>query len=494
MKKITIPSYFRKKANCLLKNNLKMKLSILLMVFSVLQVFPNKGYSQKKVSFNLKNVTIKEVFNEIQNQTDFKFLYRNTVVNVNSRISLKAKNKTTLKVLDRLFRNTQIEYQIIEKQIVLTKKELKLPLIKAVSNDQAKEIKGRVTDSDGQPLPGASIVEKGTANGIQSDFDGKYSIEVEHGQTLVFTFLGYQTQTVKVGVSPVIDVVLHEQGLQLDMISLVGSRNPERTIIETPVPVDVIDVNNILASSPQINLNQILNYVAPSFTSNVQSIQDGTDHIDPASLRGLGPDQVLVLINGKRRHTTSLINIVQSFGRGNVGTDLNSIPATSVEKIEVLRDGAAAQYGSDAIAGVINIVLKKATDKLSINLTTGANMSQYSNDQTGGVDGEKYNLSANYGISLGKKGGYVNFTGDFDVRDFFGRMKEWEGSIFNGYNTIERLAQSKGENIANLTPADVKRLAPEAGFTSEQLDKILTATDTDIKDYKSEIISFDNTK
>ena len=95
----------------------------------------------------------------------------------------------------------------------------------------------------------------------------------------------------------------------------------------------------------------MLNQTAPSFSSNTQTISDGTDHIDPASLRGLGPDQELVLINGKRRHTTSLVNVNGTFGRGNVGTDLNAIPATAIDKIEVLRDGAAAQYGSDAIAG-----------------------------------------------------------------------------------------------------------------------------------------------
>ena len=358
-------------------------------------------------------------------------------------------------------------------------------------------VTGTVKDASGYPLVDANVKVKESDKGSVTDLDGTYSIEVEQGQTLVFTFLGYQTKTVKVGVSRVIDIVLSEQGLQLEMVSLIGSRNPSRTVIETPVPVDVIALNNILASSPQMNLNQILNYVAPSFTSNVQNIADGTDHIDPASLRGLGPDQVLVLINGKRRHTTSLINVNGSFGRGNVGTDLNAIPATSIEKIEILRDGAAAQYGSDAIAGVINIVLKKSTDKLSINLTTGANMSQYSNDQTGGVDGEKYNLSANYGISLGKKGGYVNFTGDFDVRDNFGRMKEWEGKIFSGYNTVERLAQSKGKNIANLTVADVRRLAPEAGFTSEKLQQISAATDSEIKDSSDDgldVISFDNTE
>ena len=173
-----------------------------------------------------------------------------------------------------------------------------------------------------------------------------------------------------------------------------------------------MDVEELQVSVPQVNVNQILNYVAPSFTSTTQSLSDGTDHIDPASLRGLGPDQVLVLINGKRRHTSSLINVNGTFGRGSVGTDLNAIPAAAIKRIEVLRDGAAAQYGSDAIAGVINVVLKDEVNTLNINVTTGANVSRNANEQTGGMDGESINVAASYGIPLGDNGGFINFSGD----------------------------------------------------------------------------------
>ena len=205
--------------------------------------------------------------------------------------------------------------------------------------------------------------------------------------------------------------------------------------MDTPVPVDVIDISELTSQGPQVNLNQILNFVAPSFTSNTQTISDGTDHIDPASLRGLGPDQVLVLINGKRRHNSSLVNVNGTFGRGSVGTDLNAIPAAAIQRLEVLRDGAAAQYGSDAIAGVINIVLNDNVNELNFNVTTAGFFSENSNDQTGGVDGETVNISANYGLPIGDNGGFINFTGDFDFREHFSRMKEWEGTIFSRYNT-----------------------------------------------------------
>ena len=169
----------------------------------------------------------------------------------------------------------------------------------------------------------------------------------------------------------------------------VGSRNKNRVATDTAVPVDVINISAQGVLSPQTDLNQILNFAAPSFTSNTATVADGTDHIDPAQLRGLGPDQVLVLLNGKRRHTSSLVNINGTPGRGSVGTDLNAIPAFAIDRLEVLRDGASAQYGSDAIAGVINVAMKRATNQLTAALTAGSFNSQGANDHKGGWDGGK---------------------------------------------------------------------------------------------------------
>lgn len=223
-------------------------------------------------------------------------------------------------------------------------------------------------------MPGASIVIKGTTTGTTTDFDGNYTIRASMGDVLVVSYIGFETLQVTVNNS-VMDIRL-TSGVALSEVIIVGSRNPNRTATESTVPVDVIDMTELNNVAPQVNLNQILNYVAPSFTSNTQTISDGTDHIDPASLRGLGPDQVLVLINGKRRHTSSLINVNGTFGRGSVGTDLNAIPAAAIQRIEVLRDGAAAQYGSDAIAGVINIILNKNVNELTTTVTTGANFTK----------------------------------------------------------------------------------------------------------------------
>jgi len=341
---------------------------------------------------------------------------------------------------------------------------------------QESKVSGTVLDNQSQPIPGVSVAIKGTNKGTITNFDGKYSVEASLGQTLVFNFIGFDDREVVID-RTLIDIQM-VAGTMLGEVVLTGSRSPNRTVIESAVPVDVLDIKEISSAVPQVNLNQMLNYVAPSFSSNTQTIADGTDHIDPASLRGLGPDQVLVLINGKRRHNSSLINLNGSFGRGSVGTDLNAIPVVAIQRIEVLRDGAAAQYGSDAIAGVINIVLNESVGELDLNITSGANFSKNANKQTGGVDGETINVAASYGIGLGEKGGFVNFSGDFDYREPFNRMAEWEGSIFNAYNAIERVGLGNGLDISNLSNSQIQELGQQVSyFDSNFKNEIASATD-----------------
>ena len=296
----------------------------------------------------------------------------------------------------------------------------------------AQTIKGIVKDASGVPIPGVNIVVKGTTNGTTSDFDGKYSIVASPTATLIFSYIGYNSVSVDVNNQTTVNATLQE-GVSLDEVILVGSRSPKRTATDTAVPVDVLDVADIASRTGKVEVNDILQYAAPSFNASKQSGSDGADHIVPASLRGLGPDQTLVLINGKRRHQSSLVNIFGTRGRGNSGTDLNAIPATAIKRIEVLRDGASAQYGSDAIAGVINIVLKDNTDGFSGGITYGAYSTAIGDgweEATGetlynvegenrldgkskNFDGETVKIDANYGVSLNDKGGFINFTTEF---------------------------------------------------------------------------------
>ncbi|QJD94729.1 TonB-dependent receptor [Mucilaginibacter robiniae] len=301
----------------------------------------------------------------------------------------------------------------------------------------AQTISGIIRDQAAQPLIGATVALRGQTAGTTTDVDGHYTLNVKPGAvTVIASYIGYQTiqkdTTLAEGQNLALDFTLNALG-NLNEVVVLGSRGRPRSQMNTPVPVDVVDLKKIAQSGPQVTLNQILNYVAPSFNASIQTISDGTDHIDPASLRGLGPDQVLVLINGKRRHTTSLININGSFGKGSVGTDLNAIPTAAIKRIEILRDGASAQYGSDAIAGVINIILDDQVNKLSANVTTGGYDSRHT-EAGKTFDGGQVQANLNYGLPLGKKGGFVNMAGSYDQRAYTNRMREFTGTIFTDYN------------------------------------------------------------
>ncbi len=334
-------------------------------------------------------------------------------------------------------------------------------------------VSGTVTDEAGIPLSFVNVVEKGTTNGTTTSIDGEFRIEVNEDATLIISYVGFNSQEIAVNGQSSIQVTLSE-GESLDDVMLVGSRSPKRTAINTAVPIDVIDVENSNLQLGKVEINELLQYAAPSFNASKQSGSDGADHIDPASLRGLGPDQTLVLINGKRRHQSSLINVFGTRGRGNTGTDLNAIPATSIKRIEVLRDGAAAQYGSDAIAGVINIVLKDNVDELTGSVSYGA----YSNnadvdtsafedgayglwntdgyrldtDKDGNAigkdksfDGGSVKFGANYGFAIGEKGGFANFTTEYinknkTLRPTFDFRKGFGEAAIEGFNLMGNVA------------------------------------------------------
>ncbi|TWI60509.1 iron complex outermembrane receptor protein [Pseudoduganella lurida] len=183
-------------------------------------------------------------------------------------------------------------------------------------------------------------------------------------------------------------------------VVVLGSRSAARTALDTAAPVGLINVKDMQTAGP-LELGKLLQTLDPSFNFSSTFISDGTDIIRPATLRSLGPDQLLVLINGKRRHQQALVNVQQTVGRGSAGTDINAIPLSAIHHIEVLRDGAAAQYGSDAIAGVINIVLKSNINETQVSGQLGT---------TSEGDGDMISGSVNRGWALGTDGGYINVS------------------------------------------------------------------------------------
>jgi len=296
---------------------------------------------------------------------------------------------------------------------------------------QQGAIQGTVSDGvTGEPLATATVLVVGTARGEFTDDEGSFRIDLPSGTyTVRVSFIGYETLsrrvTVVAGETATVDFELPIGGLTVDPLVVIGSRTA-RTEFNSPVPIDVISEAEI-RESPHVEVNQIIRELVPSYNASHQTIGDGTDHINPASLRGLGPDQTLVLINGKRRHTSSVVHVNGTFGRGTVGVDLNSIPPAAIQRIEVLRDGAAAQYGSDAIAGVINIVLKDQTESLQATIMGGV---------TGEGDGAEGFVDANFGFPIGDRG-FFNITAEFLNRERTDRSEPEERDLFPGISGTE---------------------------------------------------------
>ncbi|NIF07247.1 TonB-dependent receptor [Chryseobacterium sp. Tr-659] len=234
---------------------------------------------------------------------------------------------------------------------------------------------------------------------------------------------------------------------KIDEVAITGSRNKKRTVTNTPVPIDIIDIKQVSQATGQVEVNQLLQFAAPSFNSNKQSGSDGADAVDPATLRGLGPDQTLLLLNGKRYHQSSLINLFGTKGRGNTGYDMNTIPIGAIKRVEVLRDGASAQYGSDAIAGVINVILNDRDKGFEGNAFYGMNLfkSPGNNDVVSDhkIDGGTFDFSGNLGTKIGSKGGFGNFTAEFINKEY--AIRNANPAMYT--SPRQRFGDAKAQNV-----------------------------------------------
>ena len=285
-----------------------------------------------------------------------------------------------------------------------------------------QKISGKIINQQNEPVSGATITLDNSKKATLSLNDGSFEINaLENDKAIIVTNVGYTTLTININGKTYFEIKLAPNATLLEDFVIVGSRKAQRSKYNSIAPVDIVKLSDVQLQVPQIGINELLSQLVPSFNANRQSASDGTEHIDPASLRGLGPDQVLVLINGKRRHTTSLVNYQNTVGNGAVGTDLNAIPTSAIDRIEVLRDGASAQYGSDAIAGVINIILKKNTGLTAS--TTGGGSSR--------GDGGLFNLNVNYGTGFNKDKGFINLTFEANRRNATNRSQNHNLSIFD---------------------------------------------------------------
>ena len=273
-----------------------------------------------------------------------------------------------------------------------------------------------------------------------TDHNGVFSFSIKAGSyTITVTHVSYkkieQTITVEAGSTKNIDFDMIPDNEQLGEIAVVGSRSLiHRSNLNTPVPVDVFSSAQ-LAQTGQTNLMQMLNFTAPSLNASMQIMTE------PVTLRGLDPDHTLVLLNGTRYHNIAYMNAGVprgQLGRGSVGNDLNTIPFSAIEKVEILRDGASAQYGSDAIAGVVNTRLKESTGKTSVSLHLGQHYKG---------DGEKFKLGIYHGIDLNKKG-FLSFSADIHYRNPTFRGGEYKGTVYYPATTRDSIIALDNQKIA----------------------------------------------
>ena len=267
---------------------------------------------------------------------------------------------------------------------------------------------GKVT-SEGTPVVGATVMVKATKQGVATDENGKYQLKLEPGSYSVsYSSVGYTTKTVNVtigdGEHKTINVSLSVEAKQMQEVVVLGSRSQERTVIDSPLPIDIISFSLIkISSTGQNSFDKILQYSVPSFNTVQTPVNDATALLDPWEIRNMGVSRTLILINGKRKNLSALVYTQTSPSRGETGADISAIPVDAIKRVEILRDGASAQYGSDAIAGVVNIVLKDNTEGGYARVNTGV---------TNKGDGGRFGISLNNGSSIFDNKGFVNYTVD----------------------------------------------------------------------------------
>ncbi|WP_237332403.1 TonB-dependent receptor [Zobellia amurskyensis] len=425
-----------------------------------------------------KNVALSDFLTDISKKHNVYFTYNASLISGENLDPEEYRYSKLNKIINKLESKTSFDFEYLGNNyyVVYHKKAKKVKLNKLSLNNLGystvddlsilqQSITGNIKDQDGNPLAGVNVVEKGTTNGTTSDFDGNYTIDAAEDATLVFSYIGFPTKEKKVAGKSVVNVSLSE-GVQLEEFIVVGSRTAPRSNTDTPLPVDVVGVKE-LTSTGQATFDKALQYRIPSFNTVQTPVNDATSLLDPYEIRNMGPSRTLILINGKRKNLSALLYTQTSPGRGETGADISAIPTDAIKRVEILRDGASAQYGSDAIAGVMNIILKDSPNEGSATVRTGI---------TSEGDGEMFGVALNNGSSIADDKGFINYTidlskvnqanrpgtvnADGEYVDFVYRNPLDPENYENGHNEASLIARNAaGLNLVNSFLADT----PDAG-------------------------------
>ncbi len=333
------------------KTLMYMRLTCLIILLGVVQSFAGKTVAQTtSISINLKNATVETVLQTVEEQTDFYFLYSRSIVDVDRKIDLQVTDVKVTDLLSTLFAGTGVSYKIDGRQIVLSGS-------KTNAIQQQKVVTGKITDSTGQPLPGVTVVVKGTTQGIITDFDGKYSLpNVSSNATLVFSFVGMKTQEVSVSGKNTYDIVLEQESIGVDEVVVVGYGTQKKANLTGAV--DVVSMDKVMGSRPLGNTIESLQGAIPGLEIATNSGQPGSNGAS-LNIRGF------TSINGG-----SPLVLVD-----NVPMDMNDINPRDIETVTVLKDAAASSiYGARAAFGVILISTKKGKRNQPISFNYSSNI------------------------------------------------------------------------------------------------------------------------
>lgn len=333
------------------KHNLKMKLTTILMIVSLFQIQANTYSQNAKVTLNLENVTVEEVFSEIEAQSKFRFLYNHEKVDVNKKVSVKVEKMAISDVLESIFKNTDIYFLVKRKQIILKTGKIKDPVPAPIEEIQELTVTGTITDADGVPMPGANILEKGTTNGTQTDFDGNFSMTIaDANATLVVSYIGFATQEVAVNGRETIAIQMQTDASSLEEVVVVGYGTQRRK-----------DVTGAIASVKSESFNK---GVVANAGQLLQGKVSGVNVSSSSGEPGASQDIIIRGVGSLRSGTTPLYVVdgfpIDNSGNGMATNPLNFINPQDIASIDVLKDAsAAAIYGARAANGVIVITTKK---------------------------------------------------------------------------------------------------------------------------------------
>lgn len=371
------------------KIDLKMKLTILFLIVSLLKIQANNYTQGDKFTLDLEKASFEKVFEEIEAISEYRFLFESNEIELDRKITLKVKNKKITEVLDFLFKDTYIKYRIKGRQVILINAEIK-PFLQnpKASLDTEKEsgttvqqqVSGVVYDGQGQPLPGANILEKGTTNGSQTDFDGNFTILVAGNATLVVSYIGFKTIEVPVNNQSTVNITLEEDSAQLDevVVTALGISREKKSLGYATQEIDGEDVNR----TPTDNVaNALSGKIAGVQIKNNTNLGGSTNVVIRGSTSLTGNNQALFVVDGvpvsnSNFNTSDQQNGTGGFDYGNMASDINP---NDIKSINVLKGAAAtALYGSRATNGAVIITTKsgsgaqkKPTVTINSNITVG---------------------------------------------------------------------------------------------------------------------------